>query len=134
VTLDLRMARGVVVRGLIATLMAACTASPPADTPVARLRVDVEAMKAFPSALISRPCADALKELTSTVNAATALQQSGKPVDPVTEDVMQSDQSVAETACHPDAVRVCQSPATPEATRACRSVVGMAPYPSRLGE
>ncbi len=121
-TLGRRIACDLVVCGLIAASLAACTASPPADTPVGRLRADVAAMKAFPSAPISRPCADALKELTSTVNAITALRQSGKPVDPVTGDVLQSDQNEAETACHPDAVGVCQAPDSRAAIETCSHV------------
>ncbi|HEY0184890.1 MAG TPA: hypothetical protein VGC09_18980 [Rhodopila sp.] len=116
------MMRDALAPGLAAALLVACTTSPPPDTPVARLRADLQALKAFPSAPISRPCSNALQELTATMNAVTALRQSGKPIDPVTGDVLQSDQSEAETACHPDAVRVCQAPDSPAAMEVCRHV------------
>jgi hypothetical protein len=121
--------------GVVSAFLAACTQSNrPPDTPLAHLSADVDAMKAFPSGTISPRCSAALRELTSKVKDITALEQQGKAVDAVSRDVLESDQDEAEEACHPDAVRLCQAPAPPEATLACRNVVGMAPYPSGAGE
>jgi hypothetical protein len=121
--------------GLVPAFLAACTQpNRPPDTPLAHLSADVGAMKAFPTAKISPRCDTALRELTSKVKDITALEQQGKAVDAVSRDVLESDQDEAEEACHSDAVRLCQAPAPPEATQACRNVVGIAPYPSRAGE
>jgi hypothetical protein len=123
------------VLGLTATSLAACThPNSVPDTPLAQLSADVAAMKAFPSATISRRCDAALRDLTAKVKDIAALEQRGKGVDAVSSDVLESDQNEAEAACHPDAVRICQAPASPEATRACSRVVGMALHPSRAGE
>ena len=114
--------------GLAVACLAACAPSgAPPDTPVAHLSADVTAMKAFPGATISPTCAAALRELTSKVKAIRALQQQEKPVDAVTNDVLQSDQDQAEAACHPDALRICRTPATVQQTQACRGVDGMTP-------
>jgi hypothetical protein len=107
---------------LVAASMTACAQPDPVDTPLGRLRADVDAMKAFPSASVSHGCAAALRELTSTANDIQALQQRGKAVDPVSEDVLQSNQSEAEKARHPDALRVCQAPDSPAAATACSRV------------
>jgi hypothetical protein len=122
------------VFGLATAVLAACAPSRlPPDTPVARLSADVVAMKTFPAATISPGCAAALHELTSKVQDIKALQRQGKPVDAVSNDVLESDQDAAEEACHPDAVRMCRTPATPAAARACGGVAGMTPYPDRTG-
>jgi hypothetical protein len=122
------------VLGVTAVSLAACapSAAPP-DTPITHLSADVAAMKASPATTISPGCAAALQELTSQVKDINAIQQQGKPVDAVSTDVLESDQDQAEAVCHPDAVRICRTPATPEAARACHGVVGMAPYPNRVG-
>ena len=80
-------------------------------------------MRAFPSPKVTTRCATALRELGSARQAVTDQQQQAKPVDPVSLDVLQSDQEEAETACHPDAVRLCQAPVDQAATKACGLVV-----------
>jgi hypothetical protein len=122
------------ILGLSTALLAACTQSNrPPDTSLAHLSADVAAMKNFPSGVISGRCGAALRELGATVNDINATQRQGKPVDAVSRDVLENDQDEAEKACHPDAVRLCQAPTTPQATRACSRVVGIAPYPGRAG-
>jgi hypothetical protein len=115
--------------------LSACSGSAgPPDTPLAHLRADLSAMRATPSATVSTGCAAALRELTSTSKTVAALQQQGKPVDAVTNDVLQSDQDEAEQACHPDAVRLCRTPANPAMTQACLRVVPAAPDPRQAAQ
>lgn len=112
--------RRVPIAWLAVAALASCTqpASPP-DTPVARLNADLAAMRAFPSPKVTARCAAALRELSSARQAIADQQQTAKPVDPVSLDVLQSDQEEAETSCHPDAVRLCQAPVDQAATKAC---------------
>jgi hypothetical protein len=109
---------------LAVAALAACTqpASPP-DTPAAHLDDDLAAMRAFPSPKVTTRCAAALRELSSARQEITDQQQRAKPVDPVSLDVLQSDQEEAEASCHPDAVRLCQAPVDPAAAKACGLVV-----------
>jgi hypothetical protein len=112
--------RRVPIAWLAVAALASCTqpVSPP-DTPVARLNADLAAMRAFPSPKVTARCAAALRELSSARQAIADQQQTAKPVDPVSLDVLQSDQEEAETSCHPDAVRLCQVPVDQAATKAC---------------
>jgi hypothetical protein len=122
------------ILGLTTACLAACTQSNrPPDTPLAHLTADVAAMKNFPAARISARCGAALQELASTVKDINQMDQRGKPVDAISSDVLENDQVEAEAACHADAVRLCQTATTPEATRACSRVVGMLLYPERVG-
>ncbi|HEY1413485.1 MAG TPA: hypothetical protein VGF36_15165 [Rhodopila sp.] len=122
------------ILGLATAFLAGCTQSNrPPDTPLAHLSADVAAMKNFPTARITARCGAALQELASTVNDINKMDQRGKPVDAISRDVLENDQVEAEKACHPEAVRLCQAPTTPEATRACSRVVGMSLYPERAG-
>jgi hypothetical protein len=105
------------------SLAGCATSNGPPDTPLAHLRVDLAAIRAAPSAKITPRCLAALQQLSSISKDIAALQQRDKPVDPVSDDVLQSDQDEAEAACHPDAVRICQAPADPNAERACAEVV-----------
>jgi hypothetical protein len=112
------------IAGMAVAALAACTQpSSPPDTPVAHLNADLAAMRAFPSPKVTTRCATALRELGSARKAVTDQQQQAKPVDPVSLDVLQSDQEEAETSCHPDAVRLCQAPVDQAATKACGLVV-----------
>ncbi|HET6306291.1 MAG TPA: hypothetical protein VFG12_03850 [Rhodopila sp.] len=122
------------VLGLTTAALAACApTAAPTDTPVARLTADVTAMKAFPGAKIDPRCASALRELTAKVRAVKALEDQGKPVDDVSNDVLTSDQNEAETLCHPEAVRLCQAASSPQAQQACVRVEGVTPAQAHAG-
>jgi hypothetical protein len=108
---------------LAAAAGAACTPSSPPDPTLLHLGADLTAMRAFPSVRVSTRCADKLRELSTTRKEILALQQRGKTADPVSLDVLQSDQDEAESFCHPDAVRLCQAPPNPAAAKACRDVM-----------
>lgn len=106
-------------------LVAACAATPPArPTPAARLHADLTAMEAFPQARISQACNDKVQSLITVIHQITAMKQAGKAIDPVSQDVLASSQTEAVSACHPDAVRVCQAPTNPAQAKACADVSG----------
>jgi hypothetical protein len=122
------------VLGLTTVALAACApTAAPTDTPVAQLSADVAAMKAFPGAKIDPRCASALRALTAKVREVKALEDQDKPADPVSNDVLASDQDEAETLCHPEAVRLCQAAATPQAQQACARVEGVTPAQAHAG-
>ncbi len=108
---------------LLVVLLTACAQSEvPTDTPAGRLQADLDVMRQFPSGQVSTSCADALKELGSTMADVRAMQDSGKTVDPVSMDVLQSDQATAERACRADTLRLCQAVDSPASQQACSRI------------
>lgn len=101
-------------------MLAGCAApSPPPDTPHARLAASWAVFQAFPEAGIESQCAARLRAFATTAQQVKDIQRSGRPLDPVSGDVLESDTRQAASACEGDVRRLCAAAVTPESLAAC---------------